>query len=469
MGGASAIGQVVTWSVTIIVARLLTPEDYGLVAISGLFTVFAHSICLLGISAAVVQADVVTDYQIRALYGLSVLMGAVMFCVGLAAAPIMAWGFDDERLVGLVVFQSAVLLFGAPKSLLWSLHARETRFDQVAKVETASRILTSLCTLTAAALGAGYWALAAQWILIEGLQFAAFIWLKPILPTFRIKFAEINDLLRFGVGVFLRNSIGQLYASVDVMIYGKLASQGFLGGYSFAKQLTGMPFEKIVRIINVVLMPYLSQRKGDQGAMREWSLKVAELETLILAPFFFVLFFCADEAVFLLLGEGWSIAVFPLQIFCIANVFKLAESYTGVALTALGLVTTQIRFVLIQLISVGISLLVLALWGGIELSLYVWVTIHPVICLFYTKVLLKRIDLSFKEVFMHIKGILIAQALMVATLALLESHLHGSMLHNVAIKIIAAMLMYSVGLILLDRKRSIHRINLLLSGVRSRA
>lgn len=455
MGGTSVIGQVITWSVTIVVARLLSPEDYGLVAISGLFTVFAHSISLMGISAAVVQADSVSEYQIRALYGFSILMGVSMFCLGLLAAPGMAWIFKDPRLTALVSFQNLVFLFGAPKSLQWSMLARETRFDVIAKVETGARILTSGCVLAMAASGFGVWSLASQWVLIELFQFIGFSLHRRIIPTFIIRWGEIRDLLIFGVHVFLRNSIGQLYSSVDVFIFGKLASAGFLGAYSFAKQLTNMPFEKIVTIINRVLMPYLCSEKGDMDSMRAWTLKVADLQALLLAPFFYLLFFCAEEAVLILLGENWSAAVLPLQIFCVANVFKLAESYAMLVLTALGRVAEQVRFVLVQLVVIGGAMLGLAVWVDVEISMYVWVTLYPILCFVFCRILLKAIGLGLGTVIRHLKTTLIAHAALIVSVYGLDLMLIGTHWQTLVVKTAGSCTVYFLCMLAIDREKLI--------------
>ena len=416
MGGTSLAGQVITWSVTIIVARLLTPEDYGLVALAGLFTVFANAICRLGISAAVIQADEVSNYQVRALYSLSFVVGAAMYLVGVVAAPIMGWIFTEPRLIPLIIFQNLIFLVGAPKSLLWSLLARDTRFDVIAKVETGTRILTSLATLGMAAAGFGVWALAAQWLLIEAAQFLTFCCFCKVRPTLHIRLAEIKDLLIFGFKIFLRNMVGQLYASVDVFILGKLAVPEFLGAYTFSKRLAEMPFEKIVAIINRVLLPYISKDKGNPEAMREWTLKIADFQALFLAPFFVMLFFCARETVFVLLGAGWGAAVLPLKIFCMANLFKLAESYAGIALTALGKVTQQLHYVVIQLIVIGSSLLCLAIWVGINASLFVWVTVYPVLCLVFCRFMIRSIELRPWTLFKRLRGILLSHVILAVTL-----------------------------------------------------
>jgi O-antigen/teichoic acid export membrane protein len=461
MGGSSVIGQIITWSVTCVVARLLSPEDYGLVAISGLFTVFAHSICLMGISSAVVQAESVSEYQIRALYGFSIFMGVFMFCLGLFAAPGMSWIFNDPRLTALVSFQNMVFLFGSPKSLQWSMLAREKRFDIIAKVETASRILTSGCVLAMAASGFGVWTLASQWVLIELFQFIGFSVHRRITPTFVIRWVEIRDLLIFGVHVFLRNSIGQLYASVDVFIFGKFASANFLGAYTFSKQLTNMPFEKIVTIINRVLLPYLCSEKGDMDSMRAWPLNVADLQALLLAPFFYILFFCAEEAVLILLGENWSAAVLPLQIFCVANVFKLAESYAMLVLTALGRVAEQVRFVLGQLVVIGGAMFGLVVWMNVEISMYVWVTLYPVLCYVFCRILLKAIGLGLGTVIKHLKTTLIAHAALIASVYGLDLMLVGPLWLKLILKIVAGCIVYLLCLLAIDREKIVHLLRIL--------
>ena len=115
--------------------------------------------------------------------------------------------------------------------------------------------------------------------------------------------------------------------------------------------------------------------------MREWTFKVADYQAVFVAPFFYLLFFTAEEAVYILLGANWGAAVLPLKIFCLANVFKLLESYSMVALTALGLVSEQVRYVVLQLIVVGGTMLGLAWFFDVGLSIYAWVLVYPVLCL----------------------------------------------------------------------------------------
>ncbi|WP_173083456.1 lipopolysaccharide biosynthesis protein [Fundidesulfovibrio magnetotacticus] len=434
MGCTSALGQVVTWSVTILVARLLTPEDYGLVALSGLFTVFAQSVSELGVGAAVIQRESVTEHQIRSLYGLSLLTGVVMTLIGYLAGPVLAWIFSDERLSNLVAFQSLIFIVAAMKSMQRNVLVRETRFDLIAKVETISRIGTSCCTLAMAATGFGYWALAAQWLLIEFFQFIMFSRIERIRPTLLIRYSEIRDILYFGIGIMVRSIFFQLYALVDTAILGKLATKDFLGAYGFAKQLTNMPFEKIVRIVNQVLYPYLARNQGDISALRELTLKAAEHQALVIAPFYYILFFCADETVSILLGPNWSQAVFPLKIFCVACLFRLAESYNINCMTAMGMIYEQIRYMLTLIIVLSVSITLIAATAGPRYSLFIWITAYPLLSLGFSKALLARLGISFAQVISRLRRIAMIHIALITVMILASSHQYSDNFMALAFK-----------------------------------
>ena len=259
--------------------------------------------------------------------------------------------------------------------------------------------------------------------------------------------------MSFGLKVLIRNLIGQLSASIDIVILGKLASQGFLGAYTFSKQITNLPFEKIIRIINQVLMPYLSKFKDDKISMRDWTIKVADLQLLIIAPFFYLVYFSADEIVALLLGSEWLMAVFPLKIFCIANIFKLTESYVSVALTALGKVNEQILFAFIQLILIGGMILIIGITVNVNSSLYVWITLYPILCIYFCHILLNSIGLGFLRIFLRVKTTLAAQLIMVFTLFLIDYSIVESTWQTLIVKFVTGILVYLIGLRIIDRSK----------------
>lgn len=465
MGGASALGQVITWSVTIVVARLLTPQDYGVVALSGLFTVFAQSVSEMGVGAAVVQREEISRAQIRTLYGFSLVVGGGMTLVGFLAGPIMAWFFNDDRLCTLVGFQSLVFLVSAAKSMQRNILVREARFDVIAKAEMASRVATSICTLFLAVSGCGYWAIAAQLMLIEFFQLIIFGSVERIVPSFRIKFVEIGGFVTFGVRVMARTIILQLYSMVDTAVLGKIASKTFLGAYGFSKQLANMPLEKIVRIVNQVLYPHMARNQSNLNLLKELTIMSADLQVLFIVPFYCLLFFCSQEVVLLLLGPGWSDAVFPLKIFCVSNIFKLAESYNMNCLTAMGKISVQIRYVLLLLIVVGGGILVAALVFDVRSSLFVWVSLYPVMCIFFSRVLLRAVNIRFQELFIRLRGTLTALAVMAVGLAMAEYCLQAELVFALCVKVTIGFVVYVSVLMLIDRSKIERVIYLFRPGV----
>ncbi len=454
MVSTSLLGQSITWVITIFVARMLTPEAYGLIALTGLFTVFANIVCEMGLGAAVIQSDRVTREQQQTLYCFSLLMGICMFVLGwTVAAPLMAIVFAEPRLTGLVQFSSLVFLFSSAKSMPRNLMIKDMQFDKIAKIEMACRVLTSTTVLIAVLQGAGVWALAAQWVLFELFLFSFFFYSVPIIPQIKSPFSEIKPLLVFGCHLMVRTILTQFYNMCDSAIIGKLGSQSFLGGYNFAKQLTNIPFDKIIGLVNRVLFPYFSKEKEDLEKLRYWTILSAQLQILIVLPFFVFLFYCAHEIVTILLGNNWLIAIFPLKILCIANIFRIAESYNTNLLTALGKTLEQVKYVIAMSFSIILGMLGINAIFGITNSIFVWVVIYPALTFVLSSYTLKMINLSSIVLLKEIRTILFSIAILIAGLQLMDLLITGPVWFTLIIKIFLGFTLYCSALAILDLKK----------------
>jgi O-antigen/teichoic acid export membrane protein len=453
MGVTSFLGQIITWSSTIIVARILTPSDYGIVAISGLFTLFAQTVSEMGLGAAVIQRDKISLLQIRNLYTLSIIVGLLMTFIGIAFAPLMSYIFNDNRLTSLVAFQSLIFFIISIKSMQKNILVREVRFDLIAKVETVSRVITSACTIILASLGFGYWALAAQWLIIEFIQFIIFSKIKKIKPSLSLNFKKSKEVLIFGIKIMLRNIVGQIYSLADTAILGKLTSQSFLGAYTFSKNLTNMPFEKVIRIINQVLFPYLSQKQNNLDSLHKITSKVGNFQAILIAPLFILLFFCASETVNILLGSDWNEAVFPLRVFCVANLFKLSESYNINCLTAIGKIREQISFYIVLSILIVCGMLILYYLFDAKASILVWVTVYPVLNIHFCYTMLKAINVRIIDAFKALLPIFMSQIVLVLYLLVYNFYSIENSWITLIFKIISGLIVYGLSLFIFAKKQ----------------
>jgi len=463
MGGSSLLGQVITWSITIVVARLLTPADYGLVALSGLFTVFAISISEMGVGASVIQSEEISTSQIRSLYTLSLLIGLGMTGIGYAVAPVLAQIFDEPKIIPLTRFQSLVFLLSAAKSMQRTVLVRNMHFDVIAKMDTGARILTSISTLSLVYLGAGVWALAGQWLLLEFYMFLAYAGISRIVPKIRIDFFEIREVFRFGAVVMLRNITFKLYSMVDVIILGKLVSKTFLGGYTFSKQLTNMPFEKILTLVNRVLFPYFARAKKDLSVMRDWTVQVAELEALFLVPFFIMLFGCSEQVILLMLGDNWEMAIFPMRLLCVASIFMLIENYNTMVLTALGYVKSQIIYTLTQLVFIAGGMFLFTHFWGPEKSIFVWVVFYPIIALALNNYLVRKIRLSYRFVIGKLYKLFVAHGVLAGTLFAIDMYYHGAVWSMLAVKVLLGGVVYLLCVYCIDSAKLLDVYRLIVS------
>jgi O-antigen/teichoic acid export membrane protein len=415
LGGSRVISQFITWGLTIVVARLLTPEDYGLVAISGIFLVFAQAVSEMGIATAIIQKDTISDQETRALYSISLLLGLVMSLVGYIVAPFFSTFFDDTRLTGLIRFQSIVFFIQALNSVPRSLIMRDGQFDMLSKIELVARIGTSICAITMALSGFGVWALAAQgviWNLLQYIAYAKYRWVKPAV---HLKYCDIHNAALFGCKVMVQNIFNKVYLLLDVSIYGKLASKEFLGAYGFAKQFADVPFEKILPVINQVLLPYFSRKKYDQAQLVKWSLTAAELQSVFIISFYIIMFFCSKELINVLLGSHWEQAVLPMRIFCVVNVMKLVSVYANNILTALGVMRKQIWETFARTVVLGLGLVFIIHFWNVEKSLYIWFVVTPFSAFYLGYLLMQSLQMKFsdivgrlrKSLFVHLGVILV--------------------------------------------------------------
>lgn len=406
-------GQVITWGITIVVARLLSPEDYGLIALSGIFTLFAMSISEMGIGAAVIQRDSISEDEIRSLYSVAILVGLGMTAMGYFAAIPMALIYDEPRLIPLVRAQSIVFSFAALSGMQRNILVRNTCFSVVARIELCANVMTSLCALTLAWNGFGVWALVAQGLLTKLFEFVGFSYYSRIVPKLRVDFSAIYDVMRYGVVIMLNGLGNTLFMLSDTMILGKFASPLFLGGYSFGRNLTRLPFEKVLSIVNQVLFPFLSKEKNNPQQLRAWFGKLMKFELFLFLPFYVFLFFCAEEIVYIVLGPKWEIVILPLRVFCVASFFRLIDSFGSTLLIALGNVRIPFYINIVKVAVVSLPILAVCYWIGYVESLYVWIITPPLISIGYLFFIKRSIQLQMVSFFMELLPLLIANLALV--------------------------------------------------------
>ncbi len=328
--------QLITWSMTFFVLRLLDPADYGVVALSSAITILFGIIAEFGLGAAIVQAKNISRVQLGSLFGYGLLINLAIVVLLLLFAPQVKHLYSDERLPLVIQVASLQFVFSAFSLLPDGKMRRQMRFSLMAKIEFSMGIFTGLCTLVMAYLGYGYWALvisplAGSFLRMLILNLTSGEWIAP-----RLSVQQTSGLLKFGGFVLLARIASQLMSQSDVLIAGVFLSKEAMGVYSVAMQLATMPVSKVMMVINQVAYPELSRMNRDEGIKTAIILSGGRLISYILFPILWGLAAVAPFVVPLLIGEKWSAAILPLQLVCLALPFRAVSTMLSTGVSAAG-------------------------------------------------------------------------------------------------------------------------------------
>jgi teichuronic acid exporter len=381
LGSASLLGQVVSWLSTMLVIRLLSPDDYGLMAMAMLSIGCPLLIGDLGVGAVVIQSATLPESRLRALFGASLLTYLAAALVTFHAAPLVAWFFGDERLVPLVRALSLCFVFVGFYALPQSLLARDMQFDRRATVDVLTAVVSSSVSLTLALTGWGVWSLVAPVLVMHGFRAVGFQILRPCLflpiPSLR----ELRGSVHFGGWVTVDRVLWFGYSNVDVMIGGRALGGALLGAYSVALSLVSIPLDKVMSIVTEVSFSAFSRAQHDRELFQRGVMRALELVSLVAFPTFLGMAAVAPEAVGVFLGGRWTEAVLPMQILCLIFPFRAAGLLFAPALLGTGRARLVVENNAIILGCVAIALALGVQWGVVGLCVGWLLGYLPAFCI----------------------------------------------------------------------------------------
>ena len=291
---------------TMILARLLMPRDFGLVAMVMTVANFLRVFKDAGLSIATVQRERITHAQVSNLFWINVAVSAVSTLVLAASAPIIARFYGNPRLIPITLFLSVTFLISGSTIQHQALLKRQMRFKALAVIEVGSMVVGVFVAVLMAALGYGYWSLLGSSLSIQTagliLTWSVSRW-RPQLPT---RHSGIGPLVSFGAHRTAGDFILSLARGSDNLLIGRSYGSAALGLYSRASALLIAPLEQFLYPINVVFIPALSRLQSQPERYRSTFLRL--YEAIALAGFFFtgLSLALARPLTLVLLGPKWG-------------------------------------------------------------------------------------------------------------------------------------------------------------------
>lgn len=322
-------GIVISLVVMGVLARLLTPDDFGIVAIATVFINFFQIFTNIGLSAAIVQYKELTNRQVNEIYMFTVWMGILLTLLFfLSSWPIAAY-YEDSRLVPIVQCLSISLFFAAAGIVPNALFSRDKRFQFIAWRTLTIQIITGLVSVVAALCGAGLYTLVIQSVLSGALLY--FISLRsypqPFLPCSGID--SIRPIWGYSLYQFLFNTVIYCTRNLDKMLVGRYIGLAPLGYYEKSYRLMMLPLQNLTHVLTPVLHPLLSDYQQSSRRLGEINERMVHILALIGFPLSLYLYSCSRELVLLCFGPQWEASVPAFKILALSCGFQIVTSSSG--------------------------------------------------------------------------------------------------------------------------------------------
>lgn len=312
--------------VLICLTRLLDPAHFGIMGIALIFTSFAERLGQIGVGAAVVQREHLSDDDITAASFLSLLSGLLIFFFLVLAAPTIADFFHAPPVVSVLRVLACIFIVDGFSIVSDSMLQRQLKFRDLVLADNVSYLVGNLLIgITFALLGFGVWALVFATLTTRVLRSFILLRLDPRpLFVFKCKWASAKMLLCTGVGYSLGRILSFMSIQGDNFVVGRVLGVAFLGMYSRGYQLMTLPAVYLGQVLERVLFPAMAKKQSDLPTLRNIFFGSVELVTLTSLPASVYMYFLAPEIVSVLFGQKWLDLIPVLQVLSIGVFFRTA-------------------------------------------------------------------------------------------------------------------------------------------------
>lgn len=350
---------------TVVLARLLTPDDYGIVAMAAVVIGFANVFASAGLSAATVQREHITREQIDSLFWVNLAVSGVIAGAVLASAPLVSAFYRAQPLTAVTAALSASFVIGGVAIQHDALLRRHMEFRSLAVIQVGAQLVGIVVTVALALLGSGYWALVGGSLSSTLANSVLTFCYCPFVPRRPHRGAGIRGMLLFGGHLTAFDFVNYFARSADNILVGRFLGASALGLYSRAYNLFMLPISQVRAPLSQVSMPALCALRGQPERFRQYFLGVLTVMAVLTVPLGVFFALEAEFVVRVLLGSQWMGLVGTFRILAVAGIIQPTASAVGLVLVSQGRAARQLRIGLVASVIVVIGF-VAGLPFGIE-------------------------------------------------------------------------------------------------------
>ena len=410
--------------VAVLLARLLTPAQYGLAGMALVFTALVMLLSDLSLGAALVQRTSIDEDDRSTVFWITVAVGILLTLTGVALSGPIATFFKQPRVQPLLAVLSISFLLLSLQTTQASLLQREMRFRAIATRLTSGVVVGGVVGVTAAALGAGAWALIAQQLAVTGTS-TVLLWMQSSWrPRFVFAPRRLRSLGGFGLRVFGSGLVNYINRNTDNVLVGRYLGSGALGAYSVAYNVILLPITQLTGPLQSTLFPAYASIQHDAKRVADIWLRVTTVVTGLVAPAMVGLAIVAPDFVHVLLGHRWQAATPVVQILAFVSLGQAISGLGWRVLQAMDRAGVVLNFSLGGMVLTVASFVVGLRWGivGVAAS-YACVAIP--IAVVFAGVAARALDVPLIRLWSAVRGAFESTLLMAAALFVVRAGLAG--------------------------------------------
>jgi len=357
--------QGIAFVVSIVLARLLTVEEYGSVAIIGIFIALANVFVQTGFNTALIQKKNVDNRDFSTIFYVSLVIAVLLYALLYFASPLIADFFRQPILDPALRVLSIVLFFGAINSVQVAVVSRQMLFKRLFFSTIGGTIVSGIVGISMAYLGFGVWALVAQQI-SNHLTVTIIMWFTiSWRPQFVFSLVKLKSLFSYGWKILVASLIDTLYLDLRSILIGRFYSPEMVGFYNRGKQFPTLIVNNIDGAIQSVMLPTYSSYQDDLKRVKSIVRRSVVTSSFVIFPIMTLLVFVAEPVVELVLTKKWLPSVRIMQIYCAVYAIRPILTANIQAIKGLGYSGLFLRRQIVDK-TVGISIMLTSILFGIE-------------------------------------------------------------------------------------------------------
>ena len=403
--------QIVSFVISIILARLLAPSEYGIIAIILIFVNLANVIIDGGLNTALIQKKDADQADFSTIFWFCQILSGILYFVLFFSAPLIARFYNNEILIPVLRVLSFVLFANSINSIQRAYVSRHMLFKKLFWVNAVAVVLSGSLGIAMAYNGYGVWALVGQ-SLSSPIICCILLWFSvKWRPTFVFSSVKFRSLFDYGWKIFMTNFIVAIYEDIRGLVIGKVYQPSALAFFDRGKSLPSLLMTNVTSAINTVLLPAFADEQDDRVRVKQMMRRSVQVSYFFVMPLLVGFIFTAKSIILFLLTEKWLPAVPFVQIFCIAFILMPIQNINMTAIKSLGYSSITLKLEIIKKIIEAVILVVSFL---INVYAVAWgIVLYNLICVFINLSPSKRlVNYSLEEQIKDVLPTMIATLIM---------------------------------------------------------